>query len=204
VVRCYRIPFSTNVERVALALAHKGLDVEWVEVDPRDRREVQRVSGQPLVPVLVHDGRVVHDSTIILRYLEDLEPEPPLFPREAARGAEVEIFLDWFNRLWKRPPNEIEAERATPEPDEARVQSLGQELAATLDVFEGLLDGRDYLYGDFSVADCAAFPFLKYALDRDADDDEPFHEILRECLVLDGRYPRVEDWIRRVDERPRA
>jgi glutathione S-transferase len=203
-VRCYRIPFSTNVERVALALAHKGLDVEWVEVDPRDRSEVERVSGQPLVPLLVHDGRVVHDSTIILRYLEDLEPEPPLFPREAARGAEVEIFLDWFNRLWKRPPNEIEAERATPEPDEARVQSLGQELAATLDVFEGLLDGRDCLYGDFSVADCAAFPFLKYALDRDADDDEPFHEILREFLVLDGRYPRVEDWIRRVDERPRA
>ena len=36
-MRVLRIPFSTNVERVALALAHKGIAVEWVEVDPADR-----------------------------------------------------------------------------------------------------------------------------------------------------------------------
>ena len=35
-LRVYRIPFSTNVERVALALAHKGVAVEWVDVDPFD------------------------------------------------------------------------------------------------------------------------------------------------------------------------
>ena len=50
-IRVWRIPFSTNVERVALALAHKGLAVEWVGVDPADRRRsVVAVSGQPLVP----------------------------------------------------------------------------------------------------------------------------------------------------------
>ena len=54
-LRLYRFPFSTNVERVALALAHKGLEVESVWVNPADRREVVRISGQELVPVLV-DG----------------------------------------------------------------------------------------------------------------------------------------------------
>ena len=62
-MRVYRIPFSTNVERVSLALGHKGLEVDWADLDPADRSEVERLSGQPLVPVLVENGDVVADST---------------------------------------------------------------------------------------------------------------------------------------------
>jgi glutathione S-transferase len=203
-VRVYRIPFSTNVERVALALAHKGLDVEWVDVDPADRTDVDRVSGQSLVPVLVDGDRVVNDSTEILRYLEELRPEPRLFPEEPARRAELEVFLDWFDRVWKRPPNEIEAERAKPQPGQQLIDALGRELTGALDLFERLLDGRDYLYGELSVADCAAFPFLKYALDTDTEDDESFHAILREFQPLGENHPRLAAWIGRVDARPRA
>jgi glutathione S-transferase len=203
-VLVYRIPFSTNVERVSLALAHKGHDVEWVDLDPADRSEVERVSGQPLVPVLVENGRVVCDSTEILRYLEQQVPEPALWPGDAARCAELDVFLDWFNRIWKRPPNEIEAERAKRNPDEGRISELGGELSASLDLFEKLLAGRDYLFGAFSAADCAAFPFLKYALIYEEADSEEFHLILREFLVLGDEHPRLEAWIRRVDEHPRA
>ena len=203
-LRVYRIPFSTNVERVSLALAHKGLEVEWEDVDPSDRSPVERVSGQPLVPVLVDDGRVIFDSTAILRHLEDLQPEPPLFPRDEARRAELEVFLDWFDRIWKRPPNEIEAERGKREPDQARLDELGRDLTGSLDVFERMLAGREYLFGELSAADCAAFPFLKYGLIFDEADTEEFHLILREHLALDGRYPRLDAWIRRVDARPRS
>ena len=203
-MRVYRIPFSTNVERVALFLAHKGLEVEWVDVDPRDRSPVEAISGQPLVPVLVDGERVVADSTAIMRYLEELHPGPPLWPGEPARRAELDVFLDWFNRIWKRPPNEIDAELAKPAPDEARVAELAAELSGSLDLFEALLDGRDYLFGDFSAADCAAFPFLRYAVDRAVEDDEPFHQILRDYLVLGDHYPHVEAWIERVDQHPRA
>ena len=203
-MRVYRIPFSTNVERVALAAGHKRLEIEWVDVDPADRSEVERVSGQPLVPVLVEDGRVVVDSTEILRYLEARTPDPPLFPRAAARRAELDVFLDWFNRVWKRPPNEIEAERAKEAPDQARIDALGRELTGALDLFELLLDGRDFLFGDFSAADCAAFPFLKYALLYDEADTEEFHLILRDFQPLGDDHPRLEAWIRRVDALPRA
>jgi len=203
-VQIYRIPFSTNVERVALVAGHKGLEIEWIEVEPDDRGEVERVSGQPLVPVLVDGSRVVADSTEIIRYLEENYPEPRLFPADRARRAELEIFLDWFNRVWKRPPNEIDSERSKETPDEARIAELGRELAGPLQVFESLLEGRDYLFGDFSAADCAAFPFLKYALLHDERDTEPFHLILREFQDLGGRFPNVEGWIRRVDEHPRA
>jgi glutathione S-transferase len=203
-VQIYRIPFSTNVERVALAAGHKRLAVEWIDVDPADRSEVERVSGQPLVPVLVGDGRVIVDSTEILRYLEARTPEPPLFPAERARRAELDLFLEWFNRVWKRPPNEIEAERRKEVPDQERIAALGGELTAAFDLFEDLLDRRDFLFGGFSAADCAAFPFLKYALLYDERDTEAFHLILREFQPLGDGHPKLEAWIRRVDEKPRA
>lgn len=203
-LRIYRIPYSTNVERVALGLAHKGIAADWLDVDPTDRAEVERVSGQPLVPVLVDGDRVVSDSTRILRYVEELQPEPPLWPRERARRAEADVFVDWFNRVWKRPPNEIEAERAERAPDERRVVELGDELRDSLDLFAALLDGREYLLGEFGVADCIAFPFVRYAVDRDPGDGETFHEILREFLVLRPEHDVVRAWIERVDARPRA
>jgi glutathione S-transferase len=195
--RVYRIPFSTNVERVALALAHKGLTVEWIDVDPRDRGPVRAVSGQDLVPVLVDDGLVVSDSTAILRHLEERQPEPRLYPLVPARRAEIEVFVEWFNRVWKVAPNALESGG----PDE----ELSRELRGSRDVFEALLDGRDYLFGDgLTVADLVAFPFLKYGLLRDPADDEPFHRILVDHLRLDGAYPRLEAWIRRMDALPRA
>jgi glutathione S-transferase len=204
-LRLYRAPFSTNVERVALALAHKGLDVESVVISYEDRSPVIEVSGQPLVPVLVDGDEVIPDSTRIMRHLEERYPEPPLFPRDPARRAELDVFLEWFNEVWKVAPNTIEYELEREHPDHERVATLGAQMRAWLDVFEELLDGRDHLFGDFSAADCAAFPFLKFGKKlRDPADDELFHRILEEHLRLDGEYPRISDWIDRVNERPRA
>ncbi len=204
-LRLYRIPFSTNVERVALALAHKGIEVEWVDVDPADRTPVREVSGQDLVPVLVEeDGSVMYDSTRILARLEELHPDPPLYPRDPARRAEVEVFLDWFNRVWKRPPNALDAELGKAEPNSALVTELAAELAASRDVFERLLAGRDHLFGEFSVGDCAAFPFLRYARYSDAEDEERFHLILVEHLRPLDDHPRLAAWLERMERRPRG
>jgi glutathione S-transferase len=204
-IRVYRIPFSTNVERVALALAHKRLAVEWVDVPPGDRTRVRSVSGQELVPVLEADGEVVADSTAILEWLEERHPDPPLYPAHEPRRTEVRLFVDWFNRVWKHPPNAIEAEYRSPQPDEGRIGRNERRLRESLPHFERLLDGRDFLYGDFGVADVAAFPFLKYGhLGLPPGDDERFHRILADNLALDGRYPRVAAWVDRVDARPRA
>jgi glutathione S-transferase len=206
VVRVYRIPYSTNVERVALAAGHKGLQVEWIDVDPADRSPVRRLSGQDLVPVAVfEDGTVVSDSTAILEEFERRYPEVPLYPAGESRRMEMRLFIDWFNRVWKRPPNELEAELRAEEPDRVRIDALSAQLAGSREVFEGLLVERAYLLGDsLSAADCAAFPFLKYGLLYDAADTELFHRVLAEHLALDGAYPRVEAWIRRVDRHPRG
>ena len=120
-IRLYRAPFSTNVERVALALAHKGIEAESVVIDYADRSPVIEVSGQGLVPVVTDDGEVVADSTAILRHLERRYPEPPLFPADPARRAELSVFLEWFNEVWKTAPNAIDEELEQPEPDRERI-----------------------------------------------------------------------------------
>jgi glutathione S-transferase len=203
-IRLYRAPYSTNVERVALALAHKGLAAESVVIDYSDRSVVERVSGQRLVPVIEDAGEVIADSTRILRHLEERYPDPPLFPADPARRAELDVFLEWFNEIWKGPPNEIEAELSSPLPDRERIGALAEQMARWLDLFERMLAGRENLMGEFSAADCAAFPFLKYARHRDPADDEPFHQVLDDFQQLGDDHPRLAAWIEAVDARPRA
>ena len=196
-IRVWSVPYSTNVERVSLALAHKGLEAELVEVPYDDRAKIRQVSGQELVPVLQHDGRVIVDSPVILRYLEELQPDPPLWPREPARRAEVDIFVDWFNRLWKRPPNLIADGKVDQD-------TYGPRITESLDLFESLLDGRDFLFGaELGIADVIAYPFLKYAVIWEDGDEHEFHRILQRWLRSDD-HPRVETWIRRVHALPRG
>jgi glutathione S-transferase len=54
------------------------------------------------------------------------------------------------------------------------------------------------------MADVVAFPFLKYATVWDEGDEHRFHEILRDAMPLDGRYPRLGAWIARMNALPRA
>ena len=193
-MRIVRIPFSTNVERVALALAHKGLEATWVDVDPADRSPVVALSGQELVPVLVaDDGEVVTDSTRILRWIEARHPDPPLWPREPAARARADVFAEWFDEVWKGPPNRI-AEGAPRPGDPERLRDW-------VDRFEAMLDGQDHLLGDaLTVADVLAFPFLAYgARPLREDDRDPFHAVLAANMpIATGPYPRLRAWIERV------
>ena len=208
-LRVYRVPHSTNVERVALAAALKGVTVEWVDVDPADRSELVRVSGQPLAPVLIAGtgaaAEVVSDSPRILHWLEQRYPQPPLLPADPAARAEVEIFCDWFNRVWKLSPNAIDAELGKAAPDLAAIAGWSADMRRALDLFEALLTGRDFLFGALSLADVTAFPFLKYpVLGLSAGDDERFHRILVEHMPLGDGYPGLRAWVARLDALPRA
>jgi len=207
VLTLYRVKYSTNVERVALALAHKKLEARSVWAPFEDRAEIRRVSGQDLVPVLVDDDRVVIDSMEIVRYLEERFPEAPrLYPAGPARRADCLLFIDWFNRVWKRPPNDMEAELEKPEGsrDPRRIDRLGRAMQGYFDLFEQMLTGRDHLLGDFSAADIAAFPFLKYATLQEPGDSHLFHKILADHQRPGTTHPRVVDWIARMDKRPRV
>jgi glutathione S-transferase len=202
VIRLYRARYSTNVERVALTLGLKGLEAASVWITYDDRRAVERVSGQPLVPVLDYEGEIVTESMDIVRFLDERHPEPPLYPDDPS---DVLDFVDWFNASWKGPPNRIEAELGKQAPDGTLIAELEHQMIASLDRFEEMLAGGDYLFGDsLTAADVCAFPFLKFATLHDPADDELFHLILRDRQRDGRRRPRLAAWIERVNALPRA
>ncbi|EHN10868.1 hypothetical protein PAI11_22890 [Patulibacter medicamentivorans] len=216
-LRVYRIPFSTNVERVALAAGHKGLAVEWVDVDPDDRREVREASGQDLVPVAVDPdgGRVIVDSPRILAWIEERWPEPSLWPADPGEAALADVFCHRFNEVWKGPPNRIAALLGPVAFDEGRLTDAerravvddGERLRGWLRRFEERLDGQDHLCGaSFGICDVTAYPFLRYGLEGPpAGDADPFHRVLHQHGGFDAAsHPRLAAWVERVAQRPQA
>lgn len=194
-MRVWRIPYSTNVERVAIAAGVGGVAVEWVDVDAYDRTPVKELSGQGRVPVAELDGEIVVGSLAIIGRIA-----PELWPAEPRTRAQVDVFLDWFERVWMHPLGVL----FTPGTDEERRERAGARLGSSLDRFEDLLDGGSFLFEQLTVADIAAYPFLKYARDNELpDDDYEIHELMRRYQSLDGR-PRVAAWLDRVSALPQA
>jgi glutathione S-transferase len=197
VLRVHRIPFSTNVDRVAIACGLKGLTVAWVDHDPDDRSGIVALSGQPLVPVLELDGEVLTDSPEILRRIDLLVPEPPLWPRDEPARARAEVFVAWFNGVWKGPPNRLAEGRPADGDAEA--------LAGSRDLLDGLLAAGDWLLGGDAptIADVVAFPFFTYGRGVPAGDTDPFHAVLASHLTPDP-HPRLAAWLARCDTLPRS
>lgn len=194
------------MERVALAAGAKGLQVEWVDHVASDRAALVALSGQELVPVAELGGDVVVESMRIVERLEALSPEPALYPAAPGERARLDVFVEWFNLVWKSPPNGLDTELSRAEPDPARVEELVARVRGWMPRFEAMLADSPYLAGErFGAADVCAFPFLKYALlETEPDDPETFHPALERCLKPAAAYPLVRDWVRRVDSLPRA
>lgn len=90
-ITLYRFPISHFSEKARLFLDYKELDYEVVDLKlglPQLR--IVRMTGQRQLPVIDHDGRVVHDSTEIGLYLDRAFPEHrPLLPKDDALRREV-------------------------------------------------------------------------------------------------------------------
>lgn len=84
---------TSNNMKVRVGLGFKGIDYEFRTVDPKDRTELVRVSGQQLTPVMQHGDVVLFDSAAILRYLDANFPDTPrLFGERHREQWEIE---DW-------------------------------------------------------------------------------------------------------------
>lgn len=94
----YHFDRSTAAQKVRLALAEKGLSWESRIINPGlDKREQHTpeylaLNPRGVVPTLVHDGRVIRESQVILEYLEDAFPDPSLRPADPVRRAEMRVW----------------------------------------------------------------------------------------------------------------
>jgi glutathione S-transferase len=95
-LKLYVIPGSHPCATVEAALALKGLEYERVDMLPGASPLLQLARfGRRTVPGLVVDGYKVSGSRLILRTLEGLKPDPPLYPRDPAQAAAVDEAERW-------------------------------------------------------------------------------------------------------------
>lgn len=87
---------SACAAKVRLALAEKQLDWRGHVVDilagEQFSPEFLRINPKAVVPVLLHDGRVVRESTVICEYVEEVFPENPIYPADPFERAQVRIW----------------------------------------------------------------------------------------------------------------
>ncbi len=201
-ITLYSGPLSLFARKVEIALREKGLAFDRIMVpfnqttgyDPK-HPEVIALNPKRQVPVLSDCGLVLHDSTVILEYLDEAYPEPPLMPdtpveRARCRLDELyadEIMLQALKPLMHRtgPPSPDRDRRIAQEADALIAEG---ELARHYEVLERKLAGRDFFGGLLSVADIALFMSVLFSLRLGGPS-------------LDG-YPTLAAWFVRLRQRP--
>src|ERR671936_2520166 len=169
-----RCPYAA---RARIVLAEKRLDYDAVEID-LDDRPAWLYEKNPLGRVPVYEeegGLVLPESEVIMEYLEERFPEPPLWPADPAERALARLRLRRFDRLG----DEYYALRRG---RESRLDERLAELDAALEA-QPFLTGRDY-----GLADIGYVPWVLRARDRLGVDLEPF--------------PALSEWLERLCERP--
>jgi glutathione S-transferase len=108
-VKLYSISVSHPARTAGLMLRYKGIEHEIVDIPPGTQRVMLRLNGfrGATVPALKIDGRKVQGSLNVSRALEDLQPEPHLFPVDAEQRRAVEEAERWGDAVLQPPPRNI-------------------------------------------------------------------------------------------------
>ena len=178
--------------KAEIALREKGLAFELVMVPFDDalgyepkHPEVLRINPKRQVPVLVHGAVELFDSTQIFEYLEELQPEPALWPRERearARARQLELESDevYFPHVIKL----MGLEHAPEDPAAVAARAAAHAYYRRA---EARLEGRDFLAGAYGYADIAFYMAQLFGERKGAP-------IGSEC-------PRLLEWRERVGAR---
>ncbi len=164
--------------RTRLVLAEKGIDHEVEEIDLSNRPPILRQRNpRNKVPVLIHDDLILPESAVINEYLDELFPDPPMMPSDAAGRALVRRLIVGFEDLTDAYYAYRRSDQAWPE------------LDAALQLADGWLDGREYMAGDvYTLAEPGMWPW--------------FARLERMLGVDLSAYPNVAGWKSRLEARP--
>jgi glutathione S-transferase len=196
-MKLYSGPLSLFSRKVEIALAEKGLaegrDYEREMVPFTQERGYQpkhpvvlEVNPKGQVPVLVDEHVRIYDSTLILEYLEESFPAPPLLPRGAAIRALVrqqelyadEILFPLMRKLAYRT-GPLPADAA----ERAALEKTGQDaegaIAREFAVLDDQVDGREFMWNDISIADIGLFMTMVYIRRMHGPALDPFPSLAR-------------------------
>lgn len=142
--------------QVRIVLAEKGVSVEIEQVEPDNLpQDLIDLNPYQTVPTLVDRELTLYESRIIMEYLDERFPHPPLMPvypvaRGESRLMMLRIEKNWYSLMYKiEQGNETEAESAR--------RQLREELLAIAPIF-----GQTpyFMSEEFSLVDCYLAPLL--------------------------------------------
>jgi RNA polymerase-associated protein len=152
--------FSTPTDpwshRTRFVLAEKGIDIELVNVDPAKLPEdLLDLNPYHSVPTLVDRDLVLYDSRVIIDYLDERFPHPPLMPIDPVTRAQFRIALFRLERDWYSLSETI---LAGPGSASAHARKLLTEaVTSSADVFK---QKPYFLSDEFSLVDASIAPIL--------------------------------------------
>jgi RNA polymerase-associated protein len=139
-----------------MVLAEKGVTVDIVDVDPANKPEdLAEINPYNSLPTLLDRDLVLYEANVIMEYLDERFPHPPLLPVDPVSRANARLFMyrvdrDWYSgmeRILKGDPSEA-----------ARVRKeLAESLIATAPVFSA---HPFFMSDEFSLVDCCVAPLL--------------------------------------------
>jgi glutathione S-transferase len=195
--RLYHYPLSPFCRKVRLSLAEKRIEVELVEERYWEQdADFLRRNPAGKVPVLKLGNRTMAESAAICEYLEEINPAPPLMPKDADGRYEVRRLVNWFDdKFHAEVTAKLMGERVFKKvmgagyPDSAHVKAGARAIKFHLDYMASLLESRRWLAGnELTLADFAAAAHLS-CLDYISDVDWNRSEI-------------VKDWYAKIKSRP--
>jgi glutathione S-transferase len=195
-------PFSSYCQKALIALYENGTPFAFRVLAPGDAQAAaEHEALWPLrrMPVLVDEGRVVVEASIIIEDLGLHHPGPVrLIPEDPRAALEVRMMDRVFDNYVMTPMQRIVFDAIRPAEDRDRRGVA--EARALLDTayrwLDGAMRGRRWAAGDaFSLADCAAAPALFYA-----DWTHPIGEGFPELRAYRRRLLARPSFARAVDE----
>lgn len=180
-MRFYDCKTAPSPRRVRVYLAEKGIEIETVQVDlgsgEQFSQAFRKINPDCVVPVLeLDDGRCISEVIAICSYIEELNPEPPMFgctPEDRAAvlmwNAKVEQLGLWAVAEAFRNSVKALTNNALPGPDNySQIPELAERGRVRVGKFFQRLDeqlaGNEFVAGDFySIADISAMVAIDFA-----------------------------------------
>ena len=139
---------------VRIVLAEKGINYEVHDVDINDTPEdLKDLNPYNEVPTLVDRDLVLYGHQVIMEYLDERFPHPPLMPVDPVSRARNRLMLRRIERDWYTLSNKI----ARGEDVENTRKELADSLLTVAPIFE---QKKFFMSDDFTVMDCAIAPLL--------------------------------------------
>ncbi len=139
---------------VRIVLAEKGINYESHDVDVEDTPEdLKDLNPYNEVPTLVDRDLVLYGHQVIMEYLDERFPHPPLMPVDPVSRARNRLMLKRIERDWYTLSNKIA--------NGIDVENTRKELADSLLTVAPIFEQKKFFMSDdFTVMDCAIAPLL--------------------------------------------